>query len=69
MELIDQQFQVLNANENDMYKNGQRFGLSYGANQESNLTNEGEVGIDLSDFNADDIVDDLNLFEEEDVTL
>ena len=69
MELIDQQFQVLNANENNMYKNGQRFGLSYGANQESNLTNEGEVGIDLSDFNADDIVDDLNLFEEEDVTV
>ena len=69
VELIDQQFQVLNANENDMYKNGQRFGLSYGANQESNLTNEGEVGIDLSDFNADDIVDDLNLFEEEDVTV
>ena len=27
------------------------------------------VGIDLSDFNADDIVDDLNLFKEEDVTV
>ena len=70
VELIDQQFQVLNANENDMYNNnGQQFGLSYGANQESNLTNERKVGIDLSDFNADDIVDDLNLFEEEDVTV
>ena len=48
VELIDQQFQVLNAN---------------GANQESNLTNEGEVGgFDWDDF-------DLNLFEEKDVTV
>ena len=71
VELIDQQFQVLNANENDMYNNGQQFGLSYGANQESNHTNEGEVGMDLSNY-ADDIVDELNDFfdkEDEDVTM
>jgi hypothetical protein len=71
VELIDQQFQVLNANENNMYNNGQQFGLSYGANQESYLPNEGEVGgMDLSNFAPDDIVDELNLFkEDEDVTL
>jgi hypothetical protein len=70
VELIDQQFQVLNANENDMYNNGQQFGLSYGANQESNLPDEGENGgMDLSNY-SDDIVDTLNLFkEDEDVTL
>ena len=71
VELIDQQFQVLNANENDMYNNGQQFGLSYGANQESNHTNEGEVGMDLSNY-ANDIVDELNDFfdkEDEDVTM
>ena len=66
MELIDQQFEVLNANENDMYNNGQQFGLSYGANQESYLPNEGEVGgMDLSNFPPDDIVDELNLFKED----
>ena len=46
-----------------MYNNGQQFGLSYEANQESNLTNEGEVHIDLND-----IVSVLNLFQGEDVT-
>ena len=58
VELIDQQFQVLNANENDMYNNAY-------------LPNEGEVGgMDLSNFAPDDIVDELNLFkEDEDVTL
>ena len=58
VELIDQQFQVLNANENDMYNNAY-------------LPNEGEVGgMDLSNFATDDIVDELNLFkEDEDVTL
>jgi hypothetical protein len=69
VELIDQQFQVLNANENDMYNNGQQFGLSYGANQESNHTNEGEVGMDLSNY-ANDIVDELNdFFDKEDDSL
>ena len=58
VELIDQQFQVLNANENNMYNNAY-------------LPNEGEVGgMDLSNFAPDDIVDELNLFkEDEDVTL
>jgi hypothetical protein len=45
VELIDQQFQVLNANENDMYNNGQQFGLSYGANQESNLSMRAKLAL------------------------
>jgi hypothetical protein len=53
VELIDQQyqkFQVSNANENDLDNDGQQFGLSYGANQESNLTNEGYAGSDGQQF-------------------
>jgi hypothetical protein len=37
VELVDQQFQVSNANENDLSINGQQFGLS-------NEANEGNAG-------------------------
>jgi hypothetical protein len=53
VELINQQyqqFQVSNANENDLDNDGQQFGLSYGAIQESNLTNEGYAGNDGQQF-------------------
>lgn len=60
VELIDQQFEVSDANENDiMNNNGQLFGLSNGANHGLNLTNEGEVDRDLSDL-IDDFIANMD---------
>jgi hypothetical protein len=43
VELVDQQFQVSNANENNLNINGQQFGLS-------NEANEGDAGNDGQQF-------------------